>query len=209
MEMEPYEWNVVVVGYWNPAILTPAGIAKRLFGLEEGTPILVEVPMGGLASPRVKYDDLTVTAEGGRLVVNVDKPIFANLEKAKMVAVRAINDLPETPFKAAGFNVRYRISEPSDELLAGTETGIDALLSDSSFIIQAKILNRSLTWEEGVVNLTLHSEPEAKIEMNFHKQSIEQKELSDWLSKPIGPVEQTVSKILTKVIDIKPEGTDK
>ena len=208
MNFEPYEWNVVVAGYWNPAILTPAGISERLFQLEKGTPVVVEVPIDGLAPHRAKCDGLTVTAEMGRLVVHADEPNYINLEKANIVAARAIDGLPETPLKAAGFNIRYRIVNPSDGFLAKTEAGIDTLLSDSGFIIQAKMLQRSLAWNEGVVNLTVHSEPEKKVEINFHRQSAIQKELSDWLSTPIDSVKQEVNKILLKVIGAKPEGTD-
>ena len=38
MTVEALDWNVVVAGFWNPAILTPSGIARRLFGLPEETP---------------------------------------------------------------------------------------------------------------------------------------------------------------------------
>ncbi len=164
--------------------------------------------LDGLAPVRSRHDGLTVTAEMGKLVVHADEPEFGSLDRARAAAARAVNDLPETPFTAAGFNVRYKIDDPSDDLLAATESGIDALLSDSGFAIQEKVLHRTVTWGEGAVKLTLHSQPETKVEMNFHKRSAVQKELSDWLSTPIEDVKETVGKLLSEVIGIEPEGTD-
>ena len=33
MPLEPYDWNVVVLGRWDRALLTSQGIASRLFQL--------------------------------------------------------------------------------------------------------------------------------------------------------------------------------
>ncbi len=66
-----FDWDVVVVGFWNPAILTPAGIWKRLFELEQGTPVELEVPIDGLAPYRVSHEEITVTAERGSHIVCV------------------------------------------------------------------------------------------------------------------------------------------
>jgi hypothetical protein len=54
MELEPFDWNVVIAAYWNRAILTPNGIAKRLFKIPEGTAMEVEVPVDLLEPPQVK-----------------------------------------------------------------------------------------------------------------------------------------------------------
>ena len=45
MPLEPYDWNVVLLGHWNRAILTPQGISERLFQLLSETEIGIEVPM--------------------------------------------------------------------------------------------------------------------------------------------------------------------
>jgi hypothetical protein len=54
MPLKPYDWNVVVLGHWNQAILTPQGIAERLFQLPSETEIGIEVPMDAIGPFRVK-----------------------------------------------------------------------------------------------------------------------------------------------------------
>lgn len=202
MKLEALDWNVIVVGFWNRAILTPAGIGRRLFNLEKGTPVLVEVPMDGLASPRVKHERLTVIAEYGRLVIGADDPQYTELDRARAVAVQAIESLPETPLTAAGFNIRFRADEASDKLLAITSCGSDALLSDSSFVITERTLKRALNWRDGILNLSISQGKVIGVELNFHRQSSKKEDLATWLKHPMRDVEETVQILLEKVIQI-------
>lgn len=107
MSGAPFDWNVVVVGAWNPAILTPLGIAKRLFGRDDA-PIQVMVSVDGLAPIQVRYEGLVVVPSNSKLVVSPVEPSPSALVEAAQVACKAINSLPDTPFLAAGVNLRYR-----------------------------------------------------------------------------------------------------
>ena len=198
--MEAFDWNVVVVGYWNPAILTPAGIGRRLFGLKEGTPVLIEVPLDGLAPHRVKHDGLTVTAERGQLTVLADDPKYAGLDRARAIAARAIGGLPETPLTAAGYNVRVRMEEPPSDLLTATKAPMDDLLSDASFTIESRGFYRSLSWKNGLLNLNIQHGNDLRVDLNFHRQSTEQDELLSWLREPIAEVEEVVSRVFDEVV---------
>lgn len=202
MKLEAFDWNVVIAGYWNRAILTPAGIGRRLFNLEEGTPVLVEVPMDGLAPPRVKNEGLTIIAEMGRLFIGADDSKYASLDRARAIAVNAIESLPETPLTAAGFNIRFRVDEPSDKLLAITSCGADTLLSDSAFVIEERTLKRALNWKDGILNLSINQGQSVRIELNFHRQSSKKEDLTTWLKYSIDDVKETVKIILEKVIEI-------
>jgi len=206
MNLEPFDWNVVIVGYWNRAILTPAGIGRRLFELEDGIPVLVEVPMDGLAPHRVKYSDLTVTAETSRLVVHADVPKYELLDRARKIAVRAIESLPETPLSAAGFNVRMRIKEPSDELLTSLMSGVDNSLSDAGFEIHSRSLRRRLKFQDGLLNLDIEEDEDFSIVFNFDRQSSKKGDLITWLQMPIIEVENVVAHIFEKVLQTKLEG---
>jgi len=202
VSVESLNWNVVVAGYWNPAILTPAGIAQRLFGLEEGTPVQIEVPMDGLAPYRVRHDDLTVTAEAGRLIVSADAPRYDLLDYARKIAAKTIAELPETPLTAAGYNIRMHVDDPSNELLTATACEIDNQLSDAAFSIESRGLQRSLKIAKGVLNLSIRQQDDVTFEFNFHRQSSNRNQLIAWLEYPIDEVKQVVTKILEKVIGI-------
>jgi len=206
MNLEPFDWNVVIVGYWNRAILTPAGIGRRLFELEDGIPVLVEVPMDGLAPHRVKYSDLTVTAETSRLVVHADVPKYELLDRARKIAVRAIESLPGTPLSAAGFNIRMRIKEPSDELLTSLMSGVDNSLSDAGFEIHSRSLRRRLKFQDGLLNLDIEEDEDFSIVFNFDRQSSKKGDLITWLQMPIIEVENVVAHIFEKVLQTKLEG---
>lgn len=205
MAVSPTDWNVVVAGFWNPAILTPAGIAKRLFGLPEGTPILVEVPMDQLLPYRVKHEGVTITAEMGRLTIVTDTPNFNSLQSAMAIAARAIHELPETPFSAAGFNVRYKLDDAPDQLLTSTTPPIDGTISDAGFAIESRSIKRSLTFNAGILNLEIQSlkNSEVRIEFNFHRQERDKARLIEWLTTPIDEVKATVGKIMSGVAHLE------
>ena len=204
MEVELFDWSVVVVGYWNPAILTPGGIAKRLFGLPSETPVLVEIPMDGLAPHRVRHEGMTVMATPSRLAVVAETPTLGNLERARHIASKAIETLPETPLTSAGFNIRLKLDDPPERLLTCTAAGLDTSLSDAGFIIKARNIHRSLEHEVGTLNLNVQESEnaETKLEFNFHLESSETKRLCEWLKMPSETIEDNVRRILDSVAGI-------
>lgn len=206
MSVEPFDWNVVVVGYWNPAILTPGGIAKRLFGLSEGKAVMVEVPLDSLAPYRVRYDGMIVTADSSRLAITTEAPNLTNLAKAKQIASCAIQALPETPFSAAGYNVRFTMDEPTPRIAEALTAPIDSLLSDADRKIIAQGLRRTVEFGEGVLNLEVSNDSAEdfglKVGFNFDLKSSSIDEIQHWLETPIDHVRESVSSILKSVFEI-------
>lgn len=200
MSLEAYDWEAVVVGFWNRAILTPAGIAQRLLGLKDATPILVEVPLDGLAPYRVKYEKLTIVASAVRLSIETDTPTFELLERAKLTAVRAIEDLPQTPLTAAGFNIRVRIADPPSSLVTAIAAPLDTSISDAGLIIETRTIERSLKYEDGLLNLSVSHGTDFKVQFNFHRQSSKKEDLVAWLRRPIDEVREIVEKVCETVI---------
>jgi hypothetical protein len=196
--LEPHEWNVVVAGFWNRAILNPSGMAMRLFGLPEGTPVLVEVPLDGVGSLRVTNDDVTTTLAGTRLIVEAKVPSFPNLARAMSIACNGIRSLPETPFSAAGFNVRWRIGELPQSLLEMVQSDVDTRLSDRAFRISRRTLGRSLDWKSGRINLTVGvtTDGPCEILLNFERLSSQGADLIEWLRIPRQDVEQQATQML-------------
>jgi len=204
MELEPFDWNVVIPGYWNRAILTPNGIAKRLFKIPLGTGIEVFIPVDLLEPPQVRYDGIMVRVEDRRLIIGTAKGSFEALSKAMEMGRNALNALPDTPVLAAGFNVRFKsVGDRSeiDRLVACVE--LDGALSDAGYEITGRLLNRKVrcknsAFEKGIVTLSLDMQEEAaKIELNFQRDSRDVKELVDWLNAARSDVEKAVDHILS------------
>lgn len=208
MKLEAYNWNVVIAGYWNRAILTPKGISRRLFDIPEGTPVLVEVPIDGIMAPyRVKHNGLTITPDMGRLVIEADDPQYKVLDYAKKIGALAIERLPETPLSAAGYNIRIKVIEPPEQLILATTSTIDDLLSDAGHtIINGRSLKRSLTWDEGIVNLNIDQDEDMHVEINFHRQSSKPDDLISWLNKPIENIQEFILILYDKVFGLNMGG---
>jgi len=211
VKAEPFDWNVVVVGYWNPAILTPKGIAQRLLQLEEGTPIAVEVPIDGLGPSRVKHEKITVIADPRRLTVAADIPKWELLAGAMTIASNAISALPETPLSAAGFNIRTKLSDAPSELLELITVPFDAYISDEGLTIKSRSLQRALVYKKGTLNLIFNQDEKDNliIQLNFDRASSSRDDLLEWLKTPIKDIEEFVSKAFQKIPSIQFEEVEK
>ena len=97
MEYERFNWNSIIRGAWNRAILTPSWISTNLFGLPVGAAIEVYVPINMLGPSRVKHEDLIVAVGEGFLEVTTDTPNFDVFSRVKRLGIEVLNKLPVTP----------------------------------------------------------------------------------------------------------------
>lgn len=199
MSLTSSGWSVVIVGKWNPAILTPAGINKHIFGLEPRTPLPVQIALDGHSPYRVGLpnEEIFVLVDSNQLLFDVVVKDFATLEKSKSLAINALNGLPETPVLAAGWNVNYTNSEVPEKISKIFSTEVDNAFSDEGLSISAHRLGRSFEYNQGVLNMMLTREESGySINFNFHMNSRSGSELKEWLATPIENVEQLVDQIL-------------
>ena len=180
---QPFNWDVVIVGFWNRAILTPNGIAKRLFKLPEGSGIEVLVPVNSLEPSQVKHNGIFVRVEKSQLIIGTDKPSYEELIKVMKTGCNALQDLPETPVFAAGFNVRFKIDDyPEFEEI--TQSSIDTQISDAGYEIVSRGVTRKIRRQGGILNLRVRKDEKDEIitELNFHRDSNNITDLINWLS---------------------------
>ena len=201
MSLHPYDWSVVIVGRWNPTILTPARIAKYIFKME-GDPARLEigVPIDGVEPYQVKHpeDNIIVMADDRRLRIILIKMDYPTLDKAKSLAINALNWLPYTPLSAAGFNVRFQTTdylEKLDELTKKDD--IDEPLIRLYSKIADRSITRMLDYKNGKINLVITSKNGGyEVLFNFHQDSDDKDKLIEWLNTPIKDVASEVDKIL-------------
>lgn len=181
----PVDWNIVIAGAWNIAILTPEGIAKRLFNLDSGTPVEVQVAVNVRAPIQVKYDDIIVQPAPSALVILPQTSSPELLKKSVNIAKRALKDLPETPLSAVGLNIRFQFDNIPDALINACNSVIDNKLSDENLKIMGKVLKRQVEWKKGELNIEIHEKQNssAHVLFNFNKNSNNPAELSEWLEK--------------------------
>lgn len=199
------EWNVQIVGFWNPAIYTPAGIARHLFELPDPTPVQVLIPLDRPAPYQVRHDGLIVIVGNDRLVVQPDRANFERIVAAMVIAQRALDDLPRTPFIAAGFNLRFQSEGQMPALEEITAHAWDNRLSDEGFTIQERSVTRSLRRENGRINVTVTQKENLTftVELNFDLQSGEVKQLRTWVEEPAAKIQQEAERILYNTIGVK------
>jgi hypothetical protein len=195
--MQRLNWNVNVRASWNLAILTPRGIAERLFGLPTDTPVEVRVPLDGRHPFQVLHDGLVVVASEDQLLIEPDVSNFANLRKAMQLGARAMQELPETPFVAAGYNLRYRADPVPDALLDFLACDLDNRLADAGHVLTTRRRAASWKYMDGSLNLDVAlDDTSCVVVLNFHRTSTDGRVLQQWLNCPLNKIEDAAEALL-------------
>ncbi len=207
MPLTSNDWNVVVIGHWNRAILSPAGIAKRLFELPEGTPVQVLVPLDVVAPYHIRHENVTVIPSNDRLVAQPAHNSLENLVEAITIIRRALEDLPRTPVFAAGLNLGYKSENGIEAIQRITESSWDDRIDESSLVVASRSITRSINWRDGKINSTVTQEPNGpcSILLNFEFLSQEVDKLKQWLNLTAVDIQTQVDLILRNTIGLSPE----
>lgn len=200
--LEAVDWSVVVVGRWNPSILTPAGIAKRLFKVPEDTPLEIQLAIDVMLPPRVTHENIRVTVGSQQLIIEPLRHTFAELERARDLARNAMAELPETPTTAAGLNIKYVYKEADGYLTRVLELmncELDDKLSAEFGTTTKRSTVRSMVVGDGKLNLTVHENEQGHLllHFNFEHASDDARKQAAWLRWPIEKCEEHVCKTLT------------
>lgn len=213
MTVRPTDWSVVIVGRWNPGILTPQGIASRLFNLPDETPVSIQIPLDAQSPYRVMdpQHDVAVLASGARLEIQAADCEPAQLERAKEIGIHALEALPETPVTATGINCNWSVEGPSPSLARVLSSSLDEILADAQRTITSRELARGVQYGEGLVNLNvgINEDQEAQVRFNWHRKSSEPATLRRWLGQPLKPVLDFARKTLADLgVVLDMEDTD-
>lgn len=202
MTIEPFDWNVNILGSWNLAIFSPKWVAQNLFDIPEGSPASVELVIDMVSPPRlVNNEGMKVVPGQHSFQVYPAKDTFESLDKAKQVAVKALGRLPVTPVRAAGFNVRYR-GDASPTLITAFETEIDKTLSEHGQSILTRGFGRSLKCGDGVLNLNVTCDADNTVTVicNFHRESDDNTALIQWLGFSVNRLREIIREVVGSVL---------
>ena len=207
MPIKAEDWNVTIVGFWNRAIYTPAGISRHLFQLPANTPVQVLIPIDLPAPYQVQHDGLTVTVGSDRLVVQPAQASFPRLGAAMEIGRRAFEHLPRTPFVAAGFNVRYKSDGPVAVLEEITTSAWDENLSDQRLEIRERTIARAVQRGHGRINIAVTQKEDRTfmLALNFDLQSDDVQRLRDWITISEADLRCEVERIVYETLRVRRE----
>lgn len=200
MSLEPFDWNVVIIGRWNISILTPGRVAEKILGLQplQGA-TFVDVPLDGLSPYRIKdpQQEIMFIPENNQLVIRIIKMDYTIMEKALQYGLKVLAWLPETPISAAGFNIRFKSSDATPELIDIFRSSIDSKLGSIGYTqISNRTITRIINYKNGVLNLMITQDSTSfALLFNFHLGSNDNNALQEWLRQPVSEIEEIVQKI--------------
>lgn len=207
--LRPIGWSSVVAGKWNPAILSPNGIARIIFQKPEDTPVEVFVPIDSMGPTKVRSEGVNVSADFNRLAIECENSDWETFEMSRALCIRAIDALPVTPLSAVGYNIRFELDEPEDGLIELLKPPLDDRLSDSGFTISERKIGRSVEWNGGQINLLIIKKPDSlfRVLLNFDMKSTANDAIKSWLEIPIGDVAEITNRIVYSTLDISEKET--
>lgn len=199
--MEPINWNVVVNGAWNRAILTPAWIAQVVLGLPQDSPVDVMVPLDSFAPFLVRHGGLIVTPARSQLQVQLEVPSKDSLATAMEAMQRAIRELPRTPLSACGINIRFMSPEPGDRVVERTRCQTETQLSANGYEIRVRRRGETMAFRNGALNFIadIPTTGPTVLTFNFDHQCTTPDEALSWLMIPASEYVEEASKVLALI----------
>ena len=98
-----YEIDTVVLGRFNPHIISPPWLAQEKI-IVEGETVEAEIAVAGRAVAfRFKTGDLAWHVDYNQLIISTEK-----IADTAAIAAKVVEKLPHTPLAAIGSNFRYR-----------------------------------------------------------------------------------------------------
>jgi hypothetical protein len=205
---EPIDWAVVVAGAWNLALLTPSWLQRRLFERPDAT-VQLFMAVDQAAPPRFQLEQTSIMVFPGLLVVGAMDCTYKTLLEAQRLAAKALQLLSETPIAGVGVNVRYKLGDLPTTTLARSVAPLDSLLADCDLHVRSKQIQRTISFREGVLNLTLAEDEQGQgtVLFNFHLDARESATAQKWLGDlSEATLKGTVERVMTECLGLNVGG---
>lgn len=166
------ENSLILVGAWNPAILSPSWMGREVFDIPAGTEIPVQMEFASVpgAVPRVTIQGISYVPAQDRLSFYINELTLERLETIENYLSRILEILPHTPIRAFGENFEFLEKEPSPDQLRIFELqgnriqeldfirDLHSVNIKQSFVLDDCILNLNQILQDGALT----------IKFNFH-----------------------------------------
>ena len=199
-------WTVQIIGRWNPVILSPIGIGRRLFKITDDLPAAGLVALFDASSvngPKVRYGDLEIGVEFDRLTVAATSSNnrWSQLGSALNVAKLALDDLPKTPIFGLGMNLFFREDGKSEPLRRLYPNEWRSRLFSASLDFRHFLLGHRIGYRGGDIYLNMYLPENGDFDIHFliHLQSSDLAQLQDWAATPVADIQSKVEEIMGTV----------
>jgi hypothetical protein len=168
MKADLNEWNIVLVGQWNPHIFSPKWMCDSLLGIKEIESEFAIGPMAG--GMRYLTNHLLVIPAADRVVLGMRSTSDATLLEAERVAIKMLELLEHTPVRASGINFSFIETEPPGDVLENFKLKDDNALADAKYSISRTEITRDIKVDNVTLKLKMvHSEERPlRFHFNFH-----------------------------------------
>lgn len=164
--------TIILVGSFNPGILSPTWVGVHGLGIPAGQEFAVDMlaAVGIGAVPRYRFGGIDYTAGYANLTLNTDPSNVANGELAASTAGKILEQLPHTPVNGVGFNFAFITENPHAgllQLLGECDAVTDSFTGDAEVVVRR--WGNSLNWEQSLVNVDcVLAGGHATLSFNFH-----------------------------------------
>jgi len=206
----PFDWNIVVVGAWNPSILTPDWVREYMFEAPPGTSVEVQVALDRPGPMRIRHGGVTVTPAADRLIVECTANDDDSIKRVGAVVGRAVHALPRTPLAAAGVNRRYRFDVIPPTVADVVRSPLDEKLLSSGRSTNARLVKWRITWGGGHLNLEIAVDevaPIGTINFNYELISSDAESLCQWVVRT-DDMAHDATGILNEILQVEVSGDD-
>lgn len=151
--MKPYltEWNIVIVGQWNPHIFSPKWMCEKLLEVKDVETEFAVGPIG--AGMRYLTAELLIIPGADRLIVGMRNTRGDTLKEAERITLKALSLLAHTPVRAGGINFAFTESNPSEVVLKAFQLTDNNVLADAGYPPSATEIVRDIRLDHSLLKL--------------------------------------------------------
>lgn len=207
---KPLNWDIVILGAWNPSILTPDWVREHMFEAPQGTSVEVQVALDRPAPMRIRYEGVTVTPAADRLIGACTSNDDGSIKQVGVVLGLAVRALPRTPLAAAGVNRRYRFDTIPPTVADVVSSPLDEKLTVSGRPPCVRIVKRRIPWSDGHLNLEItvdEAKPVGTITFNYELISNDAESLRTWVART-DDMARDAREILNNILEVEVSEND-
>jgi hypothetical protein len=162
-------WTLVLPGFWNPRIFSPAWLQARGL-IEQGQQVALALPVTAIGPPQLSFGGVSLRVDSQKLILGTESPEDDRLQRMEQVATTVLAQLSHTPVGALGVNFQWAEQNPPQSVLACFDTADAGDLADAGLQIRETSVTRQLDDDGRMLNLTLKLEADGQaiFDFNFH-----------------------------------------